>query len=167
MRSLYAVPCKLECNCKHGLHDHNECKCSARCKVCNTVFFYRDAKHVLLHGVVETQDFDDAWYFVCPYCGSDEMALWDNSSMAAEMFPNGCTCQNNGDYCDYCSILIQEPRICQHCYTRIVAGYFYDGLWYEDFNTSEDDAYCDPCAERVMARAEEHYYDLHDCMLNE
>jgi hypothetical protein len=45
---------------------------------------------------------------VCPYCNEIKLLIWNNETEANEMFPEGCTCKNNGDLCLYCEALQYE-----------------------------------------------------------
>jgi hypothetical protein len=47
---------------------------------------------------------------VCPYCNEIKLFIWNNEAEANEMYPEGCRCENNGDYCLYCEAILAEPE---------------------------------------------------------
>ena len=98
---------ELLCDCGfNGLHDHCECSSGAWCAKCGVKTYYSSYKPSLV------RDGDDVNFaFICPFCGSNgsqDVSTWNNVGVANEMYPRGCECQNNGDYCDYCDVILDE-----------------------------------------------------------
>lgn len=101
---------ELLCNCGYGTHDHGECKSGSRCTNCGIVHYYRESRPAY---VSAGDGFEVV--FLCRYC-KGELLTWDQSGPAAEMYPQGCRCENNGDYCEYCNTLLEEPdTTCPDC----------------------------------------------------
>ena len=87
------------CECGTGfIHDRSECKAACRCLNCEVTMFFNQTK---------VNSFGEV---VCPYCNEIKLFIWNNEAEANEMYPEGCRCENNGDYCLYCEAILAEPE---------------------------------------------------------
>lgn len=101
---------ELLCDCGFdGLHDHGECHSAIRCHKCGCSFRYKS-----LHAVYVLDGVEPTPVFVCQ-CGSSRYNIFSHFAQAAECYPNGCECQNNGDSCSYCTILLEGLGTCPDC----------------------------------------------------
>jgi hypothetical protein len=133
------------CDCGFGLHDHGECKTGARCYTCGVVYLYSAAKVRIDHTTSGT-----VTYFVCPYCGDNQFALWDNLAQANECYPNGCECQNNGDWCNHCQVLLDEDlaglrAVGVKLPSPPEIGFDLDDSYIPDCGNCEEDERCEGC----------------------
>jgi hypothetical protein len=99
---------ELACDCGSGKpHTHDNCTSGMRCRKCGITTYYEDAlpQFVSEGGEVSLR-------YKCRYCGSFEYSLWNNYGDAVKMGLDihRCICQNNGDYCDFCQVLLSEPN---------------------------------------------------------
>ena len=97
---------ELLCDCgENGLHDHSDCTSGSRCTKCGVSTYYRDRKPTFAR-----DGSDVVMIFICAYCESQEVVIWNNVSAANEMYAEGCKCQNNSDYCDYCEVIMDRAQ---------------------------------------------------------
>lgn len=91
----------LACDCGSSQHEHYECRCGMECRKCGITTYYNDARPQFV-----AEGDGVSIIYICRYCRSSDYLIWDNLAAANEMYPHGCTCENNGDYCNYCEILL-------------------------------------------------------------